>query len=108
MVSGASGNQRSWFPLPHTSRQRVTQLRQPTPQAAAGRVAAPQVLDQRLGTDPEVNREGVITATHGESSTDPLFEQDAKRCVEKWTFVPDSRQRRLSVTFYFGFAWRTG
>ena len=33
------------------SRQRVTQLRQPTPQATAGRVADPHVLDQRLGAD---------------------------------------------------------
>jgi len=33
------------------SRQRATQLRQPTPQTTAGRVADPHVLDQRLGTD---------------------------------------------------------
>ncbi|HKE21061.1 MAG TPA: TonB family protein, partial [Bryobacteraceae bacterium] len=51
----------------------------------------------------EVNREGVITATRVESSTHPMFAQEAKRCVEKWSFVTDSRQRRLSVTFYFGF-----
>ena len=33
------------------SRQRVTQLRQPTPQTTTGRVADPHVLDQRLGAD---------------------------------------------------------
>jgi len=31
--------------------QRVTQLRQPTSQAAAGRVADPHVFDQRLRAD---------------------------------------------------------
>ena len=52
----------------------------------------------------EVNRGGAIGAIREASSTHPLLAQEAKRAVEKWSFVPDSREQRLSVTVYFGFA----
>lgn len=50
----------------------------------------------------KVSREGTVRVAAEESSTHPLLTQEAKRCVEAWSFAPGTRERTMSVTLYFG------
>ena len=54
-----------------------------------------------------VDKEGSITAVSEESSAHPLLAQEAKASVKEWRFQSASRDRTISVIFYYGFSGTT-
>lgn len=50
-----------------------------------------------------VTPEGKIAAVSETSAAHPLLLEAGKRCIETWSFTSSTRERKVSVTIYFGF-----
>jgi hypothetical protein len=50
----------------------------------------------------QVTPEGKIAVSEA-SAANPLLVEEGKRCIETWSFTGVTRERKVSVTIYFGF-----
>jgi hypothetical protein len=51
-----------------------------------------------------VSREGKVAVVPEPTATHPILAEEAKRCVETWSFTDGTQERKVFVKIYFGFS----
>lgn len=54
-----------------------------------------------------VDKDGLVTGASEAPSAHPLLAQWAKECIGEWKFQSASRERKVTVVFYYGFSGTT-